>query len=63
MSFNDSEMSQYTVPMISSVRIPIEEFGRQAVRLAQDLMKGQREVAIHMQLNTALQYRSSFPKR
>ncbi|MBT2830394.1 LacI family transcriptional regulator [Staphylococcus coagulans] len=62
VSFNDSEISQYTVPMISSVHIPIEEFGRQAVRLAQDLMKGQREVAIHMQLNTELQYRSSFPK-
>lgn len=62
VSFNDSEITQYTAPMISSVRIPIEEFGRQAVRLAQDQMKGQREVAIHMQLNTYLNYRESFLK-
>ncbi|ELI5508204.1 LacI family DNA-binding transcriptional regulator [Staphylococcus pseudintermedius] len=62
VSFNDSEITQYTAPMISSVRIPIEEFGRQAVRLAQDQMKGQRQVAIHMQLNTYLNYRESFLK-
>lgn len=62
VSFNDSEITQYTAPMISSIRIPIEEFGRQAVRLAQDQMKGQRQVAIHMQLNTHLNYRESFLK-
>lgn len=60
VSFNDSEITQYTAPMISSVRIPIEEFGRQAVRLAQDRMKDQRQVAIHMKLTTALHYRESF---
>ncbi|ARJ50435.1 LacI family DNA-binding transcriptional regulator [Staphylococcus lutrae] len=62
VSFNDSEITQYTAPMISSVRIPIEEFGRQAVRLAQDRMKGQRQVAIHMQLDTSIKYRESFLK-
>ncbi|MEJ7541340.1 LacI family DNA-binding transcriptional regulator [Staphylococcus intermedius] len=62
VSFNDSEITQYTAPMISSIRIPIEEFGRQAVRLAQDQMKGNRQVAIHMQLNTQLNYRESFLK-
>ncbi|REH77255.1 LacI family DNA-binding transcriptional regulator [Staphylococcus felis] len=61
ISFNDSEVAQYAVPMLTSVHIPIEEFGRQAVRLIQDRLKGQRQVAIHMTLETTIQYRDSFP--
>lgn len=61
VSFNDSEIAQYTVPMLTSVRIPIEEFGRQAVKLIQDRMKYQRKVGIHMVLDTSIHYRGSLP--
>ncbi|MBI5974619.1 LacI family DNA-binding transcriptional regulator [Staphylococcus canis] len=60
VSFNDSEVAEYTVPMLTSVHIPIEEFGRQAVRLLLERMQHRRQVAIHMQLETSIHYRDSF---
>lgn len=60
VSFNDLEVIQYTVPSVSSVHIPVDEFGRTAVRLAEERINRTREIAIHVVVEAQLKERTTF---
>ncbi|SUM34497.1 transcriptional regulator [Staphylococcus gallinarum] len=48
VSFNDLEVIQYAVPSVSGVHIPVDEFGRTAVRMAEERINKTRKIAIHV---------------
>lgn len=60
ISFNDLEVIQYAVPSISSVHIPVDEFGRTAVRMAEERINKTRHVAIHVVVEAQLKERNTF---
>lgn len=60
ISFNDLEVIKYTVPSISSVHIPVDEFGRIAVRMAEERINNTRRIAIHVVVEAQLIERNTF---
>lgn len=60
ISFNDLEVIQYAVPSVSSVHIPVDEFGRTAVRMAEERINKTRQVAIHVVVEAQLKERNTF---
>lgn len=60
ISFNDLEVIQYAVPSISSVHIPVDEFGRTAVRMAEERINNTRQIAIHVVVEAQLKARNTF---
>lgn len=60
ISFNDSEVIQYVVPSMSSVHIPVDEFGRTAVRMAEERINNTRQNAIHVVVEAQLKMRNTF---
>src|SRR5699024_9787507 len=60
ISFNDLEVIQYAVPSISNVHIPVDEFGRTAVRMAEERINKTRELAIQVVVEAKLKERSTF---
>ncbi|MGW7832851.1 LacI family DNA-binding transcriptional regulator [Staphylococcus xylosus] len=60
ISFNDLEVIQYAVPSISSVHIPVDEFGRTAVRMAEERINQTRNLAIHIVVEAPLKSRNTF---
>lgn len=60
VSFNDLEIIQYTVPSVSSVHIPVDEFGRTAVRMAEERINKTRKIAIHVVVEAQLIERTTF---
>src|SRR5699024_4500065 len=60
ISFNDLEIIQYAVPSISSVHIPIDEYGRIAVRMAEERINNTRQIAIHVIAEAQLKERATF---
>ena len=53
-------MIQYAVPSISSVHIPVDEFGRTAVRMAEERINNTRQIAIHVVVEAQLKARNTF---
>jgi len=60
ISFNDLEVIQYVVPSMSSVHIPVDEFGRTAVRMAEERINKTRQTAIHVVVEAQLKMRNTF---
>src|SRR5699024_12768240 len=60
ISFNDLEIIQYAVPSISSVHIPIDEYGRIAVRMAEERINNTRQSPIHVIAEAQLKERATF---
>jgi LacI family transcriptional regulator len=60
--FDDSEMSQATAPMLTTVRQPLPEMGRIAVTMLTRLIEGQALDALHIELATELVVRGSSEK-
>lgn len=60
ISFNDLEVIQYATPSISSVHIPVDEFGRTAVRMAEERINKTRQIAIHVVAEAQLKARTTF---
>jgi DNA-binding LacI/PurR family transcriptional regulator len=59
IGFDDSPMSQYLVPALTTVRQPIREAGRKCVELLVSLMKGEQLAARHILLSPTLITRAS----
>ncbi|GGV25299.1 LacI family transcriptional regulator [Kitasatospora herbaricolor] len=57
--FDDVYLSSSTVPMLTTVRQPLEELGRMAVSLLTRLMEGHTVEALHVELATELVVRGS----
>lgn len=62
LSFNDSEMAAYTTPSLSSVRIPVQLFGENAVRMLAERITGTRDYASRVLFEPQVSYRESFAK-
>jgi LacI family transcriptional regulator len=62
VSFDDSEMASFTTPTLSSVSIPVQLFGENAVRMLAERIGGTRDYASHVLLEPRLVYRESFPE-
>lgn len=60
ISFNDLEVIQYVTPSISSVHIAIDEFGRSAVKMAEERIHNLRSVAQHIVVEAKLIERDTF---
>ena len=60
ISFNDLEVIQYAVPSISSVHIPIDDYGKIAVRMAEERINKTRQIAIHVIAEAQLKERMTF---
>lgn len=60
ISFNDLEVIQYVIPTISSVHIAIDEFGRSAVKMAEERIHHLRSVAQHIVVEARLIERTTF---
>lgn len=60
VSFNDLEVIQYAVPSVSGVHIPVDEFGRTAVRMAEERINKTRKIAIHVVVEAQLNERTTF---
>ncbi|HJF68029.1 MAG TPA: LacI family DNA-binding transcriptional regulator [Staphylococcus kloosii] len=60
ISFNDLEVIQYVTPSISSVHIAIDEFGRSAVKMAEERIHNLRSVAQHIVVEARLIERTTF---
>ncbi|WP_194892930.1 LacI family DNA-binding transcriptional regulator [Catenulispora pinisilvae] len=57
--FDDSEISQATAPMLTTVRQPLDELGRIAVTMLTRLLERQALDALHLELATELVVRGS----
>lgn len=57
--FDDVYLSSSTVPMLTTVRQPLEEMGRMAVSLLMRLVEGHTVEALHVELATELVVRGS----
>lgn len=60
VSFDDSEMAEFTTPSLSTVQLPVAWFGKNAVRLLAERDEG-RENAVHMIIQPRLILRESLP--
>lgn len=61
LSFDDSEMAGFTTPSLSSVQLPVDWFGKNAVRLLAERTDGRQNV-VHMMIQPRLILRESLPK-
>jgi DNA-binding LacI/PurR family transcriptional regulator len=59
VGFNDDPMAETTYPALSSVRQPVEEMGREMVRLLVDLIRNPHHAHRRVLLSTQLQVRRS----
>ena len=57
--FDDIDLAQATRPTLTTVRQPLDEMGRMAVRLLVRLLDGHRVDALHIELATELVVRDS----
>ncbi|WP_377272853.1 LacI family DNA-binding transcriptional regulator [Peterkaempfera sp. SMS 1(5)a] len=57
--FDDADLSRSTVPMLTTVRQPVQEQGSMAVSLLMRLMEGHTVEALHVELATELVVRGS----
>nr|WSX72516.1 LacI family DNA-binding transcriptional regulator [Streptomyces sp. NBC_00899]WSX81415.1 LacI family DNA-binding transcriptional regulator [Streptomyces sp. NBC_00899] len=57
--FDDSELGQCTLPMLTTARQPLEEMGRMAVSLLMRLLAGHAIDTLHVELATPLVLRDS----
>ena len=60
ISFNDLDILQYVSPSVSSVHIAIDEFGRSAVKMAEERIHNIRSVAHHIVVEAQLIERETF---
>lgn len=60
ISFNDLDILQYVSPSVSSVHIAIDEFGRSAVKMAEERIYNIRNVAHHIVVEAQLIERETF---
>lgn len=59
IGFDDQIVARMTAPQLTSVRQPSEEMGKQAVRVARQLLLGEEPMAHHTELATTLVLRDS----
>jgi LacI family transcriptional regulator len=59
VSFDDNPMARFTIPPLTSVRLPFEEMGRQAGRMLLDLILGKIKPGRQILLETELVIRES----
>lgn len=57
--FDDIDLSRATLPMLTTVRQPLQEMGRMAVSLLMRILKRQEHEALHIELATELVVRGS----
>lgn len=59
VGFNDISIAKYLVPPLTTVHIPIEFMGRQAVRTLIDRITSEREISLYIAVPTKLKIRES----
>ncbi|KRM71656.1 LacI family DNA-binding transcriptional regulator [Lacticaseibacillus brantae] len=62
LSFDDTDMTRYTTPTLSSIEIPLQLFGENAIRLLSERISGKRTHASRVILEPSITFRESFPE-
>ncbi|MCG4282027.1 LacI family DNA-binding transcriptional regulator [Lacticaseibacillus saniviri] len=62
LSFDDTDMSRYTTPALTSIEIPLQLFGENAIRLSSERLSGKRTHASHVIFEPTITYRESYTK-
>lgn len=62
VGFNDISIAKYLVPPLTTVHIPIEFMGRQAVRTLIERITSEREISLYIAIPTKLKIRESVSK-